>query len=964
MHLKIQKYRLFWLIFLSGLILNSSGQDVFFTKYTTNEGLVNNVVKKIFQDSKGFLWICTWEGLSKYDGNRFTNFTESNGLSHNLVNDLVETKEGNLYVAMNNGSVDVIKNDIVAKKELFKNVIINNFIRTANRSLLALTDNDGIVEIHPNGIKQISNPKGISFFNMVPLNDSLVVVSGNPSPVFIYDHQFHIKTFEKNQVNNPIIYKDQQNRVWLATNNGLKLISMDQHSGKLIFKDPPPPFNVPLLNQVNVTAILQQQNGSFWIGTDKGLINILPNNQTVLFTEKDGLPSRNISYIFNDRENNLWIGTSLGLAKKMLTSPVQVFDPSVGEPAVASLAKKINDEELLISSKEFFYRYNFKTGEIQNILKRKKNEDLVYITNSSPLLFIYKNRIVGYDIASNKIETVTTVPPTEYFFSATICTDKTIFIGTFDGLMIHYNKRTINDTTFKNRIHCILADRNGFVWIGTWENGLYRGKFDVVSGKWQEIIHFKLPDGHIRSLFEDSKGDMWIGTRYSGVLKIKKNQVNDPNPMHLHQQNGLSSNWIGNISEDENGNIWLAGISGLDKVIRKSNDFEIFNFSRVMRFISNANLAVPVGNSKLFCSTINGMFLITDNKLEQLPPQNVYLTRINLGDTDYHSEILSSKKVLPYIQNHTSFEFTTPIYQNEKAILYSYRLIGAADTTWSHLSNLHSVQYASLEPGDYKFEVRMLGWNGTYGPVTTLGFRIRPPYWKTWWFYSLIIAGTLLLLYSFYGYRINQLVRLQKVRNTIATDLHDDIGSTLTNISILSELSKKNLGVPHTAEKYLQRITEESVASQQALDDIIWSVNTRYDTMNELQARMRRYAAELFENNDICCQFSLDANQDSKLDMQQRRDVYLVFRECLNNIYKHADAKNVYIEIVVRNNVLKMNIEDDGKGFDPSVSTHRNGLKNLETRIERWNGTLNIESEIGNGTRIEVTMPVKTSLLK
>src|ERR1043166_6607094 len=108
---------------------------------------------------------------------------------------------------------------------------------------------------------------------------------------------------------------------------------------------------------------------------------------------------------------------------------------------------------------------------------------------------------------------------------------------------------------------------------------------------------------------------------------------------------------------------------------------------------------------------------------------------------------------------------------------------------------------------------------------------------------------------------------------------------------------------------------------------------------------MRRYSGELFEDNDIFCQFSLDANEDSKLDMQQRRDLYLVFRECLNNIYKHAAAKNVFIKISVHNNILKMNIEDDGKGFDPSISTHRNGLKNLETRIEKWNGTLNIVSE-------------------
>lgn len=968
MHLNPHKYRLFcFIIFLFGFIPNSSEQEVFFTKYTTNEGLVNNVVRKIFQDSKGFLWICTMEGLSKYDGNHFTNFTERNGLSHNMVNDLAETEDGGLYVSMNNGSVDVIKNDMVSRKEIFKDVVINKFTRLSNGDLLGLTDNDGIVEVDPSGVKQLSHPAGISFFNMAPVNDSLIAVASGPSPVFIYDHQFHVKAFEKNPFNNAssnFLYKDQQNNVWLCTSNGLKLISIDQNTGKLIFKDPPAPFNSPLLNQANISSILQQQNGDFWIGTDNGLVNILPNKKIVLFTEKNGLPNRIINYMFNDRENNLWIGTSLGLAKKTVTSSVQVFNPSVEETAIALLAKKITDKELLILSKGFFYRYNFKTGEIKNILQRKKNEDLVYITNSSPPLFIYQNKIVSFDLASNKFEPISTVPPTEYFFSATVSPDKTVFIGTFDGVMIHFNGKTIRDTTFKIRIHSILGDHKGFVWIGTWQNGLYRAKFDTTSGKWLETIHLKLPDEHIRSLFEDSKGNMWVGTRYSGIVEIKAGRINDSSFMHLFQQNGLSSNWIGNINEDEDGNIWVAGSSGLDKILQKPGGLEIFNFSRIMHFISNVSLTVPIGNNKLFCSTVNGMFIITDNKLEQSSAKPVYLTKINLGDTNYHSEILSSKKVLPYKQNHASFEFTTPSYQNEKEILYSYRLKGSTDTVWSLPSNSHSVQYASLEQGNYQFQVRMIGWNGTYGPITTVEFKIKPPYWKTWWFYSLIILAALLLLYAFYRYRINQLLRLQKVRNTIATDLHDDIGSTLTNISILSELSKKNLGQPHAAQKYLQRISEESVASQQALDDIIWSVNTRYDTMQELQARMRRYAGELFESNDISCKFNLDANEDSKLDMQQRRDVYLVFRECLNNIHKHADAKNVFIRIMVHNNILRMNIEDDGKGFDTSISTHRNGLKNLETRIEKWNGSINIRSVIGQGTKIEIVMPVKTSLLK
>src|SRR6185503_1494497 len=151
------------------------------------------------------------------------------------------------------------------------------------------------------------------------------------------------------------------------------------------------------------------------------------------------------------------------------------------------------------------------------------------------------------------------------------------------------------------------------------------------------------------------------------------------------------------------------------------------------------------------------------------------------------------------------------------------------------------------QPGHYRFEVRTLGWNGMPGAPATFRFIIRPPYWQTWWFFSLCALALSLLFYAFFRYRINQLMRLQQVRNRIATDLHDDIGSTLTNINILSELSYKNIQEPPVAEKFLKRISEEVTSSSQALDDIIWSVNSRNDTLDETLARMRRYAAELFE---------------------------------------------------------------------------------------------------------------------
>jgi signal transduction histidine kinase len=203
------------------------------------------------------------------------------------------------------------------------------------------------------------------------------------------------------------------------------------------------------------------------------------------------------------------------------------------------------------------------------------------------------------------------------------------------------------------------------------------------------------------------------------------------------------------------------------------------------------------------------------------------------------------------------------------------------------------------------------------------------------------------------------LLQIQRVRSRIATDLHDDIGSTLTNINILSELSKKNIDNRPEAEKFLSRISEEVNASGQALDDIVWSINKNNDTIEQTVARMRRYAAEMFEGANIT--YSLQSDEQiahRKLNMELRRDYFLLFKESINNIYKHARAKNVQIKVWVERSRLLLLIRDDGGGFNVQTETHRNGIKNMHTRAEKWKGSVNIHSEPGKGTSTEISLPI------
>jgi len=227
--------------------------------------------------------------------------------------------------------------------------------------------------------------------------------------------------------------------------------------------------------------------------------------------------------------------------------------------------------------------------------------------------------------------------------------------------------------------------------------------------------------------------------------------------------------------------------------------------------------------------------------------------------------------------------------------------------------------------------------------------------------YLLLVAFIAVLVIAGIVLRNKRQKQLQSMRNSIATDLHDEIGSTLTNISILSRLSKNNLSRPEYANDFLQRISEEVSSSSQALDEIIWSVNTNHDTLEETVARMRRYAAELFDAANISYDLQLDtAFEEKKLGMEQRRDLYLLYKEAVNNIFKHAEAKKVTIKITVEQRQLVLTIKDDGKGFDTGKESARHGLKGMKERVKKWKGKIEIESASNEGVFLQIRLPVAT----
>lgn len=974
----MKKWKIFLVVFLLPVSAVFSQQLIFKT-YTVDDGLVANPVRRIFQDSRGFIWIGTWEGLSKYDGHRFINYTTANGLSHNLINDMYESAGGKLYVAQNNGSVDLLQNDAVVQKGIYSNVLINKFYKTNTNRVLAITDTGGIHELIKGGFKKPAQqlPKH-TYNSFIQVNDSLFV-GGGEGVLNIVNKQLQLAAqvlFEKNAVVYKI-YKDTKQRIWVGIDNSLFFLSKNSGLGNTAtFFLQPVPLKFANENNRIFNDILEDDKGNIWLGTTRGLIKIDERNAIQEFFETDGLPSNDVTSIYQDKEKNIWFGTSLGLCKLVTKNSLQIYLP-VGVQAISSvnLVMKLSDSVFLTSTNAGILTFNSNANTFANIAYDANSLYGGAVANSKPLLYFgNNNRFDRYNLVTQNIEPYIPASPPESGIYCSVMDDKgVIFSGSNLGLVVHYEHKAWYETKLPHRITCLLLDRKGYLWAGTWNNGLYRLKYqmanetDANSANANRVfvsvqkMSANFPDQSIRSLLQDRKGNIWVGLRYTGLLQLAEKN-NEYSIAHLvNAKSGLMSNWIRTMFEDANGNVWSGSALGIDKLIPTGKGYRVFNFSRVSHFFDQINSITQKKDGSLWFGTNKGLLKIMDDEMGNTPALPIYITSVSLGDTSfkYNGHNASDKVILNHHQNQASFEFSSPGFINEKQILYSYRLLGSTDTGWSKAANLHSVSYASLQPGNYQFEVRTMGWNEQWGVPAIFGFDIKPPYWKTVWFYLSIALVFLVLVYLLYRYRINQLTRLQKVRNRIASDLHDDIGATLTNINMLSEISRKNLQQPVEAEKFLHRITEEVTASSQALNDIIWSVNSQNDSIAQIFSRMRRYAAELFDNSHVTCHLNLNEGDGAmKLNMEQRRDLYLIYKEALNNIYKHALAKNIWIDAQLQNGKLYLKIKDDGRGFDPTAKTNGNGLKNIAARVGRWKGITNTYSSVGNGSVLEIIMPL------
>jgi signal transduction histidine kinase/ligand-binding sensor domain-containing protein len=499
-------------------------------------------------------------------------------------------------------------------------------------------------------------------------------------------------------------------------------------------------------------------------------------------------------------------------------------------------------------------------------------------------------------------------------------------------------------------------DRDGNVWIGL-NNGVARYRngtfafFKMANG---------LPLGAIVDIHADGSRRLWLASARTGLVRVDDPAADPPAFTRFTTADGLSGNSLAVITEDLQGRLYLATGRGIDQLDPRTG--------AVRQFTTEDGLSAGVTicasrdrNGALWFGTTTGLSRFVPPANAALTAPAILITGIAIGGRPWPVSAIGETSVtLPGLHpgaGHVQIDFASLRFAVGERLRYQYRL--GSDEEWSPPTSRRTVSFASFSPGTYRFLVRAVNADGLTSPQPAIvAFTVLPPFWMRWWFVTLTTLALASTALALHRYRLARVLELERVRARIATDLHDDVGANLTRIAILSEAARQqrragasSLDGPLSS---IADIARESVAT---MSDIVWAISPERDTLDDMVRRMRDHAEEVFESPDIRLILELpDVVPPSRLGVDVRRDFYLIFKEAVNNAARHSRCSNVGIALRADGARLRLEVTDDGIGFDPRGQSDGNGLANMKRRAARLGATLEVLTEPGVGTTVRLTM--------
>lgn len=982
--------------------------------YSASDGLPGGTIERIFRDSRGFLWICSAEGTVRFDGYSFTGFGKEGGLGSSAVRDVIETRDGAFWLATGAGLCRLDATPVeVGRLGTHASV----FRAPAGRRVARLLeDRAGTLWCGTsNGLLRVDRTGASVSFREVELGlphdlwDDPIVSAladdgfgglwvGTGSGVYHLTKDGAVRRtsvaegLPVNLVRDLAVMPD--GTLWVATMKGVARVrpasSADQRVAVTTYS-----VADGLAND-DATALHTSGDGRLWVGTVGGL-SVLEGERFVSYRNANGI----IGPVFALEESangDFWMGSDWGV-QRLSPHGLLSYDAADGiaDPGVDSLSEDQAGEvvalhngtrvQLSVLGKNRFDPVAVRLpagvttpgwalgqallqdhlGEwwlptLQGLCRFGKAASARALASARPV-HVYtasdglatNDVFVVFEDSRGNVWISTGSPVTNGLALWRRAADRIERFRDGPGLP---PLRTSLPTAFaEDRGHC--------VWIAFNGAGLVRyrdGRFDLFQAG------DGVPEGWIRALLVDRAGRIWIASGGGGIAVVDDPLSDRPHFRRLAGA-GLASNSARCLAEDAWGRIYVGTGVGVDRIDPDGGGVRHFTTAEGL-VPGSPRVALCDRHGAIWFGTSRGLSRLVPSGPEPAHPPSIFVTGVRVEGVPRALPLLAATSVglpdLPYDRNRVQVDFVSTSRLEGDSVRYQYRLGGAA-ADWSRPAGERTVDFANLSPGEYRFEVRAITGDGTESRAPAeVRFAILAPVWKRPWFLAFAFAAAAGAGWGAFRYRLRNLVALERVRTRIAADLHDDIGSSLSRIAILSEVVKRQ--PPAGGQESSRLLTEIAETSRQLVDamsDIVWSIDPRRDDLKNLLARIGQFASGALEAQGIHWKFEVPPDAGLvRLTPEQRRGTFLILKEAITNALKHAGCRTLSLRVAVEGRLVTAEVRDDGCGLPKaaeetgsSSAVRGRGLANMRVRAREIGGNLTITSAAGAGTAVRLEVP-------
>jgi signal transduction histidine kinase/ligand-binding sensor domain-containing protein len=975
--------------------------------FGTAQGLPNSVVFAVTQTRDGYLWAGTYGGLARFDGVQFAVFDENNtpGLNSSHISRLFEDRQTNLWVGTENGGINLVKGGTVSHVDLVPGGYGGNLraiCEDRGGAVMLYTDagvlgrcRDGKVEIWHAGAGMRSFYWGLiaedSGRLWVGTDTSLVAL--NPIPVV---------TDEVNPIQLNYLLASKRGGYWRLANGRIQKCVENRVERDLGAYPWTRPTNTP-----PVMAACEDLDGNLVVGTyGYGVYWFDAEGKATRISTEDGLSHDSVLSLTVDREGCLWVGTNGGGLNRVRRKSFGVLDGSAG--LVVQSVCEDGEGGLWIGCND--KRVEHWTGGVlqqSRILPSSLPADVNPDTTTLDVKAVYVGRREGalggnwvlagswcafpprlFQWESGRFTPLILPEALDRNISA-IFQDRAgrLWLGTQGGLLRFEDLKlfTTRDGLSANDVRAIAEDREGDLWVGTEGGGLDR----LRDGRFTCFTRTNgLPGNSISALEVDAEGVLWVATS-GGLARFHGGKWTT-----YSKKEGLASNGLGYLLEDGHGHLWVGSNAGLMRLKKEElNALVGTNGAPVSCRVYGEPDGLPAtectsgsepgalrsGDGTLWFPTIQGLASLNPRRLNlNTNPPPVVIESVAVAGKEQTPDTLRSAPpheiTIPpgkegLVIRYASLSLAAP----EKG-RFKYQLEGYETTPIERPGNDREAHYNKLPPGTYGFKVTACNEDDVWSKEwTTLSIRVLPPFWRTWWFLSLTTLCLLGMIVGSVHYvstqrlqrqlaALRQKEALEKERARIARDIHDQVGASLTQVSLLGELVESDKDHPEEVAAHARQIEQTALETTRALDEIVWTVNPSNDTLDGLITYVCKYAQEYLAVAGL--RYRLEAPPQlpaTPVSPELRHNVFLASKESITNVVRHAQATAVVVRLHLEAARFTLEIQDNGRGLaglDPKAAQTRNGLRNMRKRMEDIGGSFAISPAPDGGTLVRLDAPL------